>query len=436
MAKRAVIWLAAYIGGLALSVTDPFLPLMSYLLDYYNHPPLRWWGDELPDLRWSLIAALVLLGAYLLHGRSLLDNRIFRHSITWWLLGFLGIALLVTPFLAVDEARSIEYSQNLAKLVLLYCLIVGTVRTPTQYRLFVLAMIVGAMFWGFDAWQDPKRQAGRLQAIGGPDTYNDNSAASHLLTTLPFAVLYFWSAGWRRRLFGAIAILLLLNTIVLCNSRGATVALVASAAAGVALAGRGRRLVLAGSILAGGFLVASLSDAPFLERQAGILDGAEDSSAQQRLDSWQGAMQLVSDHPLGVGGGGFDALSPVYIPGIVELHEGEQRAVHNTYLWIASDWGVPGLVCFVGVIVATFVTLFKTRRIARDAETINDCVAMQVALIAFLVSAFFINRMYGEIFYWLAALAAARRNIAEGAWAEQTVPAAETTTARGEAAAA
>jgi hypothetical protein len=64
-----------FIGVFVLLVVLAFLRhpvwgLYGYLWVFYNHPPARWWGSELPDLRLSLIAAIVTAVAMMLHHRA------------------------------------------------------------------------------------------------------------------------------------------------------------------------------------------------------------------------------------------------------------------------------------------------------------------------------------------------------------------------------
>src|SRR5690606_28545805 len=40
---------------------NPLYGLYAYTAVFYLHPPDRWWGADLPDLRWSLVAAIVTL---------------------------------------------------------------------------------------------------------------------------------------------------------------------------------------------------------------------------------------------------------------------------------------------------------------------------------------------------------------------------------------
>jgi O-antigen ligase len=423
--KTVILWVACYFGLLAASFFGPIFALLAYLLDYYQHPDIRWWGQYLPNLRWSLVSSCVLLGSYLVNFGSPM-RPISKLAQTWWLLGLLLFAALNTPF-AVDVSRSWEEFVTLAKLVLLYALIAGSIRTKQHFNWFVAAMILGGFLWGLDAHLDPDRVAGRLQRIGGPDSYNDNSAAAHLLTTLPFLGVAVWvGRRWEKGL-AIVAAPFILNTIVLCNSRGATLGIVVSGLAAIMLVPRRYRLRIGAAVIAGGLLFAHLTDDTFVERQLTLLSDERDSSSQGRIDTWKGAVELIEDHPFGSGGGGFDALSPKYIPEIVDAYGGEPRTVHNTFLIVATDWGLQGLICFFGFLGATIISLHRIRRETTDLTISLQAFAIESALLGFLMAAVFINRPYAEVLYWLAGLTAALRNI-------QLAEAAEPVTEQAEAA--
>ncbi len=68
MSITALGFLGVYAIGLVLAfVRHPRYGLFAYLWVFYNHPPSRWWGEQLPDVRWSLIAAIVTMLAIAVH---------------------------------------------------------------------------------------------------------------------------------------------------------------------------------------------------------------------------------------------------------------------------------------------------------------------------------------------------------------------------------
>lgn len=70
MSITAAVFVLVYVAGLALALWNPMAGLCAYLWAFYMNPPGNWWGQDLPDLRWSLIAALVTFVAYVLHNLS------------------------------------------------------------------------------------------------------------------------------------------------------------------------------------------------------------------------------------------------------------------------------------------------------------------------------------------------------------------------------
>jgi probable O-glycosylation ligase (exosortase A-associated) len=421
MSKTALLWLLLYGGGLAASLVHPVFPLVSYMVTYYQHPPMRWWGRRFPRYRWSLIAALGLLVACLLRGESPFSERVTRHSTSSWLLAFVVLAALLTPF-AVDVTRSVNYLSDLVRLWLLYCLIILACEERKHFRWIVLVIIVGSFTWGWDAYMDPERVAGRLQAIGGPDSRNDNSAAAQLLISLPFIVVTILTGSRVEQVIALVAAPFVVNAIILCNSRGATLAIGMMALSALVLTKGAQRKRLAAVLVAGAVAGFALSDPEFITRQLTILTYEQDTSATGRIEAWYAAGRLLRDYPLGAGGGGYDKLSPIYNPIVVARFGGAERAAHNTYAWIVSDWGPQGLTAFLGMLATTAWSLHRTRRKTTDPKLKLDTLCVEVALVGFMVAGFFINRTYAEAFYWLPALAGALANHAAEPVPEPVIP--------------
>ncbi|RPH61391.1 MAG: hypothetical protein EHM89_07330 [Acidobacteria bacterium] len=419
MSKRALLWLITYLTGVAFTFHEPFWGVATYLVDYYVHPPLQWWGDELPDLRWSLLPASALMISYFLHGRTLWDKNILRHPQTTWLLLFLGLAAVLTPF-ALDETRSLHYLSIIGKYTLLYLIFVGSIRTHRHFRYFVALMMLGSIFWGYEAL-DATRSAGRLEGVGGPDADSDNALSAHLLPMLPLLAVAVWKGNRWEKVLAILAAPFVLNTIILANSRGATVGILIGAMAALVLSQWRMRVRLVPLMMVGALLFWALTDTTFLERQSTLLD-KDPKGASDRIELWKGGLALIDDYPLGVGGGGYDKLSPIYVPKAVKEADGQERTVHNTYLWVATDWGIQGLVAMFGLIGATIVSLHRIRRRTADQLIMLQSFALEVGFFAFLGAAFFVNRTYSEMLYWIPALTAVLANVQSRAWDQEQVP--------------
>ncbi|MFQ5598026.1 MAG: O-antigen ligase family protein [Nitrospiria bacterium] len=417
MSKTALFWLIAYTSGSVLALFNPVYGIYTYFLDYYAHPPLRWWGKGLPHLRWSFIAAIITLAAFFLHRRKLPPLTLKSHPQTRWLICLFLTALAVSPF-SVWPEKNWESLLELGKLIVLYFLIINTVRTRTDFRILILLHILGGLYWGYDAFSNPHRVAGRLVNIGGPDTLNDNQTAAHLLILLPLAGVNLISGKWWEKAISILAIPFLINTFILCNSRGGFLALLGMSVMALIIAKGKARFHAALGIVAGAAIFFFLVDPQFISRQLSTLEYEADTSATGRLDSWIGALELIRDHPLGTGGGGFDYLSPIYIPEIVEAHREKgyrYRTVHNTYLLAGSEWGVLGLIFFLSFIGSTFKEQNRIRTaLALDREGRRmqlESIALILGYVGVLTAGIFINRSYAESIYWLAAFTAILRNL-------------------------
>lgn len=407
MPKMTVAWLLLYWGGLLMTFVNPLYGLLTYLFEYYLRPVLHWWGKPLPDWRYNLMISLVLLLVFLARRHSLPAVRSVSNYALPPLLA-LGVNMLFVSTWAVSPGESWGATLAYWKLIALYGVIIGVVRTLHAFDAFIAMHIAGSAWWGWEAFINPQRSGGRLLNVGSADTLSDNLAAAHLLTVLPFvAVFLFTSISNRRyRWLAAIGAPLIINVFILCNSRGATVGLGVMFLAALILGRRGQRLKLAGIALAGVVAFLALADTQFIERQQTTTN--YEAEGIERFMSWQGGIRLIEDHPLGVGGKGYHNLSFYYIPQVVDAHDGQRRAPHNTYVLISSEWGLQGLTLFLAFIGATFTMLHVVRRHASGHDALfYRSLAIQVGLIGTLAAGTFSDRFYGESIYWMCALSVA-----------------------------
>ena len=408
MSKTTLLWLVTYFGSWVASAVNPLFGAMGYLFEYYQRPSLHWWGEPLPDLRWNLMISIVLIVTYFLRQHSLAQLKPVANPALKWILALTVLMLLVTPF-AADVELSFDKAVQFQKSVVIYLLIIGVVRSQWAFDALVAMHIAGAGWWGYEQWLDPKREQSRLLHVGSSDTLNDNLAAAHLLTVLPLAFVYIVAIKDKR--FRALALVcapFVVNLFILCNSRGGTVGLLVGAVAALLLARSGHRLRMIAAIPVIAAVFFALADPEFIARQQTTANYDSEATAQARLSSWRGGLALIRDHPFGAGGEGYKVLSPRYIPEIVANYDGAERAPHNTFVLVASEWGLLGLIFYVGLLVSTLLALNKVRRLSSPTDGMYyRALALQVGLIATSTAACFSDRLYGESFYWMCGLAIA-----------------------------
>jgi putative inorganic carbon (hco3(-)) transporter len=427
MSLTPLFWLVIYCGLALASFINPAFGMLGYFHEYYNRPELKWWGKELPDLRWNFIIAAVLGVSFLLRRGSLRKMVDLKNPTVPWLLLLQAIMVIVSALFAVSPTLSWHWTIQWGKTALIFpFLLIGAIRSRGGFDMFAAAQMLGGLWWGWDSWQDPKRSAGRLQNVGSGDTQDDNAAACHLVTILPLAIVYLLTEKDKKlRLIAMAATPLIINTIILCNSRGATLAMVAGLLATLLLVKHGYRLRLAmiGVVLAAGVLF--LADPQFIARQQTTVEH-QDGSSKERIESWIAGYRLVRDHPQGTGGRGFHLLSDRYIPAIVDAHSGELRGPHNTYVMVAAEWGVLGLIAYIAYFTVTFVMLHRVKKAAKGEDFYYwRALGLQVGLIGYLIASTFASRLYAEIGYWMvgAVFALYRLQATEYAEEAEVVPA-------------
>jgi probable O-glycosylation ligase (exosortase A-associated) len=407
MPKFTLFWITTYSLGTVAAFVNPLYGTLTYMFEYYLRPGLHWWGAPLPDLRWNFIIAAIATAAFFLRRNSLPKIVDAARGPGGILLVFAAWMIIMTP-LAVSPERSWIKAEDFLKLILFQGIIVGTLRTERAFDLFVAVHMLGAGWWGWEVFNNASRSAGRLANIGSGDSIGDNAAAIHLLTVVPLILCYL--VAHRDRRWKGMSLLVLpfvVNALILCNSRGATVALVCASVLGLVIAKSGHRLraVFGGLVLAG--MAYSLMDAEFIARQQTTVNYEEDMSATSRLESWRGGWNLIRDYPFGAGGFGYALLSPVYIPGIVD-QLGELRAPHNTIVLVASEWGIPGLLIFLGYYASCARLLWQVRRTNREGGIwYYRSVAIQTAMVGVFIGGVFTDRLYAEAPYWMGGLAVA-----------------------------
>lgn len=135
---------------------------------------------------------------------------------------------------------------------------------------------------------------------------------------------------------------------------------------------------------------------------------ADKLGADIRIVLWRAGLRMIREHPLfGVGLGNFMRMSGVYQDASAfygTATEKVQGLACNAFLELTAELGVIGLLAFVGVLVATYLSLERVRRqTAGGKPNLVNITAdsLQVALISFSVSLVFLSGEYIKVFWML-----------------------------------
>jgi putative inorganic carbon (HCO3(-)) transporter len=408
MSLTALAWLVTLIALLGLALKRPVYGLSAYLLTFFMFPRFWWWGDDLPSLRWNLYAGVVLLLVTVWSRvRSADDQPVVPGKICLLLVLIAANATFVHFALAPDLAISSGSYTLLLKFTLLLVLMTACIRDRSDLRIAIWWMVLGATYTGYEVTVNDRGafDGGRLEGIGAAGVQNANELASLMATILPLSGGLFLTGGKLDKFGAIIAGPLILNVLLLCNSRGAFLASVAGGAVFVlAACGPARKNALKGVALGSIAIVLLLGDPDITNRFMTIFTSSEerDASASSRMMFWQAGLRMIADHPLGAGGDGF---GEVY--GAAYLGATASRPVHNGFITEATEWGLQGfflrmLLLGVAAAIGWRTLLAAKRRWDGDAVLIGACILTSLTI--YLGTAVFGDFIDDEWGYWLVAL--------------------------------
>ena len=313
-------------------------------------------------------------------------------------LGFIGVSSLVH---SLTSARRMMYALGFASVAIL---------------------VFSRVFGSLDA-------NSRITAANRGTLGNTNDLAMLLLLGLPGVVLYIQESQGLRRMLSFVltgALLMMLGVVAQTGSRGGLIITAIYAFMLVFSASALRRAVLLIAVVVGTIVFFSTAPAstlaryrtilPFLSagdlsaadaEQMALLEGSAAGSTLERLGLLQMSVDLTLSHPVfGVGVGTFSSAAAAV------SKESNQRAswhdVHNSYMQIASECGIPALIAYLAAFVGCLRSLGWVRKRTRDnpqcLSLFRMANCMYATFICAAVAAFFSPIAYVPAVIFVAAI--------------------------------
>jgi putative inorganic carbon (HCO3(-)) transporter len=343
---------------------------------------------ERGSLAWVLIA-LTLTGL-------VLRSRALRFPAPlWWSSAFLGWALLGS-FAAMSTQLVHEALLERLKTTLIFLAVVNVLQTKQQLRVYLLIVLAAFMVYPVRGSLLNYLHGYTLfgRAIWNQMYQNPNYLAGAALLVIGVALSFVTAKAETRvvRVGTSVCAAALVLVVLLTQSRGAFLGLVA----GLGLPAAQRMLKRWSTVLYALVLVvigANLVPQTVWHRLGGIskltstatvAQADLEGSAAQRLEIQKVAWRVFADHPiLGVGLGCYPVANARYSPGL------GSRDTHNTYLNIAAEVGIPGLVLWLGMVVSVLRYAKRYRASAAAAGLSMQTVWTERALLGFLIAGLF-----------------------------------------------
>lgn len=402
---KTIFYLALFFPAiLGTIVYHPVIGILAYLFTYNINPLGHWWAHYLPSwaVRYSLILATTTALGILIQSSKVRFSR-FLESQEILLLLFLALIWISIP-LGYGTEFSGSNVVKMTKVVIILMMATHLITDLRRYEFMLWVLIFAALYLGIEAYSAPEWffTTGRLDTgVGGSDFAEGNFLAAHFTMVLPFIGIMFLKGNWKTKSICVPSGVFALNGIILCRSRGIFLALVVALGAAVVLAPRlAKKKIYLGVILAllGTYI---LIDPGFWTRMEQIeFDTAQmDKASLTRVDIWKAALDMASDHPLGIGEGNFKSVIGQYNPELA------WRDTHNTLLRCLTEVGIQGLIVLCMLIANAFLMLRSVSNQIDHTQKREDYLwhlyGVKVAMISFLVAGLFITHTYVEEFYWL-----------------------------------
>ncbi|HKS56438.1 MAG TPA: O-antigen ligase family protein [Steroidobacteraceae bacterium] len=421
MAVTGFLFAIGFIAMMALALLrHPIWGLYGYIAVFYLHPPSRWWGAFLPDMRWSLVASAVTLIALLrvkdLSGRpswlSMTPARILIAFTVW---------LWIQSFWALNPLAHNEAAVLFTKYIVLFYLIYRLVQTGEELRRFMLAHIAGCFYLGWIAFTSTV--SGRLEGVGGPGIDEANALGMHMGTgAMAGAMIILVERKWVQWLT-ILAMAFILNTLVLSGSRGSFLSLLCAGMVLLVLKPPQYKRLFYGLAVLGVALMLILAPPSFWERMETITAAVDDSqemdtSAESRFVVLEAQVKMARAYPFGAGHRGTEALSTQYIDEkYLAKTPGTQRArsSHNTFMTTLVEQGIPGAIMFLWMVGWCVRCVRRLRRYESPdwgTRERSELAFVAAGLTIVLIAGLFVDYLKAEVAIWLLALLAVLQSLA------------------------
>ncbi len=415
MSATSLLFLLIYAAGLLSAITvGPVWAFYLYELVYFLNPANRWWGQGIPQIGYSFYLVLVMLGMFVMKRKK--QQNLLREApeAKWFILMFLfyGIATLV----AANPDMNSRFLGYLINTWVVIYIAYRMIDSEKKLELALVFFMIGAAYIGYEAFTVGRDEFGRVGSIGTVDVPGANSIAASIVPVIPLMMYFGWLGSTRIRVVATICAALIVNGLVLINSRGALLG--GAAAFGYFITAMmfskyklpKQRIFIALIVLGSIAVIFRLVDETFIERMMTLQDQTEihdTGSGSRRVHFWIATFDLLRDYPFGAGIYGFETLSPIYLtdPTFFSIEYGKSvRAVHSLWFQGLSEIGWLGFSAFLMLLYSLHRHLKKAKRILVKIGKYKQyylLIAIEAGMLGFLISSTFINMFRAQVLYWM-----------------------------------
>ncbi|MBA4282488.1 putative O-glycosylation ligase, exosortase A system-associated [Ralstonia sp.] len=331
--------------------------------------------------------------------------------------------LCITTALAFYPGLSLPFLDRALKVLLMTLVALIALRERKHIELFVWVTALSIGFYGLRGGLGAAATGFQYRVWGPMGSFiaDNNAIGLALVMTIPL-IYYLWQVTNRRWIRYALLLLLITSALAVLGtkSRGGFVAILFMAAL---LWWRAPRKILSGMVIVAlAAVMISLMSDMWVERMQTIKSYKDDTSAMQRINAWETAINVANDRVTGAGfliatRDIFDRYSP---------NPEWVFTAHSIYFQALGEHGWIGLILFLAM---GFFTLRSTWQIKRLAATRPECqwarelaAMIQVSMVGYAVGGAFLSLSYFDLPYNLMVMAVATKYwLREERWKEEPV---------------
>ncbi|MEO8464678.1 MAG: O-antigen ligase family protein [Gammaproteobacteria bacterium] len=299
------------------------------------------------------------------------------------------VASLAAPYPEIAHATILEF----LKLLLIFFALINALRSEGQIRAYLLFFVICfALFPVRGTLVGDDQVFGR--AVWNYIYSNPNDLAALSIIALGMCLGFCFSRPlhFLLRVFSLSTAVALTLVIVLTQSRGATIGVVCGLGVPFVRVAFRRTRVLGIAAIAGLALASSLPSTVWhrlpglanLTSEETVRQADPEGSAEQRLEVLRAGWQMFKDHPaFGVGLGAFGEAMSQYDAALTGY------SAHNTYLNLAAETGVVGLLLWLACVASVLRYAYRSRKHAPDSALSTQQAWLEYAAYAYLVASIF-----------------------------------------------
>jgi putative inorganic carbon (HCO3(-)) transporter len=406
-----------------LMVYCPYLGILVYLMLEYARIPAMF--PSLQALQIGKIVVAVTGLIWIL--RSVFDRKLkFVYDPLNWIMVIWALIVIGSSFFAVNSKLANQGVIDFLKWIIIYFLIINLVDTLPKWKWFMWSLLllnfklsqfqIRQFMAGYEMASSPGRFI--TEGVGAGSTGFFGNAGDFGVAMCVVAPLAFYLVRAVKsrvlKVGGIVLSSVFVFSILRSGSRGAALALFFMA---LFFWLRTSKKLQSGVVILL-FVVGFWASAPgaWKERFVSAAEYQEDVTASQRLKLWEAGLKMSADSPLlgvGINNFGTNYAARYHAPD----EAGIAWAPHNIFVQALSELGVLGFLCLLTAIILVFRRNHETRELFLQNSLKSNWIArfahaLDLSLIGYVVSGFFLTVLYYPHLYIIMTLAISLNQIA------------------------